>query len=1670
MCSIKKKIIASLLITIIVMTNLTIIGKGAGISYADNSNLEKQSIVTNNENVEFDAYFISKENKTHTLTQEITKQDTLYLDIKVKNTGYLKNASVEANSNFKIGEDVQQEQIQKIENNKIQLNQINGNTEKYTIALPIYFDANKKVNINEFSKQNDIKLKATYMDDEGKEHKIEKTINNMVTWVANPKVEINQNIQKYNSYEIENEKGIIIEQKLTVGIQNNALPIAESNIEIQVPKIENKTPQINVRKQNELQILSQDNWNYNSNNGKLIIKQSNIPDSEGKVEWDSQEEYIITYRYENIEEQKEIDFNSNISANVKTYGGEIKTLNETYSQENKLSEKIGNIIEEKQSISKENISKGYLYTNLEIPYEVKYDIDIAYSKVADEIVLTANQAKWNTQKEQIGAGSYFKQLKVNTQNFNDILGKEGYISVLSNNKEIARITSNEEENIVVDIQSSNINEITIKTSKPQKEGMLEIIAEKTIKEENITKAQIEKIEKLEETSSIQVNKNNTEIIKDNQDTTIETVEPTSKMKIEMSNTQFSTVLESQEVEIKATLKTNSEYDSLYKDPTIDITLPKEMENVQILGTELLYEDELKIENVQVINAENKTIRVTLEGTQTKYAINEVAEGATIVIRANISINNLTPTKTDKVQIKYTNNNEAQEAKEIEIKYIAPTGLVPINTISNYAQDKQIRSIAGSQQQGIIEVSAPARTATSEIQLINNYTNKINNISILGRTLTTKTTKTESNENLENTFDAVMLNKITSSQMSEGQYTVYYSENGEATKDLNLQSNGWMAEPTNLSNVKSYLIVLQNYEMNTGDSIKFSYEMQIPEGLNYNEKVNSVYTVYFDNVQESQTINDKVVALGASLTTGEAPKLETSITSYTSENSVVRKGQYVKFRATVKNTGSMDAENVTLNITAPSANIYYYEENGKINFTENLDGKEGKLVATYKTKHTQFVEDDYISEYEDQDETSKIIQIGSLKAGEEKQVEYELKIDEVNIDKKSLPMQSGKLVEPELTMKTSASVMANKMTKAISSNEYSLKLAQGTMQVMVTSDKASDYTLTKGSKLTYTTRIEEISSGEDLKQLEITVKVPEGLKITNTSTKNRVISSQDKKVDIQTNGNTVTFKVDQYNNEDSIDFIVETQVESAQETINPVVTAKAQNVEEHTSNIVSNKVQTLNFSIEQQKLDQEYFKEGQEITYTYKIKNNSDVYTDSFIFENEIPEGTTFENAEIITATGTEKITSIDSNKLQITRTSFGKSEELTIKLTVVANKITSGEKEKQIQNYAVIYGDLFEKIESNKITSIIEYNKNAQDNSNGEDQEDDNKDNNDNNNVEGRYKISGTAWIDSNKNGQRDEDEEIIKGLKVRLYNQENNELVKDITTTSDSGKYTFENIPEGKYVVVFEYDNSKYILTQYQKEDVSKIVNSDVISMEMNIDGTNKIVAVSDTIQIKDSNARNIDVGMYVAPKSDLSLEKYISKVTLTYGDTTKVNEYNNAKIAKVEVPGKQLSKATVIVEYKIVVKNEGDVANYVKKIVDYIPQDMKFSAELNKDWYQSSNKDLYNASLANVELQPGESKEVTLTLTKKIAEDGTGIVNNNAEIYETYNKEGIKDIDSTEANKVSNEDDMSSADLVISIKTGEIVGIVGFISALICIAIIAIGYVSYNKMKKITYPRRRG
>ena len=122
-------------------------------------------------------------------------------------------------------------------------------------------------------------------------------------------------------------------------------------------------------------------------------------------------------------------------------------------------------------------------------------------------------------------------------------------------------------------------------------------------------------------------------------------------------------------------------------------------------------------------------------------------------------------------------------------------------------------------------------------------------------------------------------------------------------------------------------------------------------------------------------------------------------------------------------------------------------------------------------------------------------------------------------------------------------------------------------------------------------------------------------------------------------------------------------------------------------------------------------------------------------------------------------------------------------------------------------------------------------------------------------------------------------------------------------------------------------------------------------------------------------------------------------------------------------------------------------------MPNGLQFSSELNKDWYQQ-NGVLYNTSIANDKIVAGETKTLTLTLTKAMNENNTGLVNNTAEIAEAYNELGLGDINSTPANKVQGENDMDYADVILSIRTGGIVyvGITIIVVAILVIVAIVL------------------
>lgn len=314
--------------------------------------------------------------------------------------------------------------------------------------------------------------------------------------------------------------------------------------------------------------------------------------------------------------------------------------------------------------------------------------------------------------------------------------------------------------------------------------------------------------------------------------------------------------------------------------------------------------------------------------------------------------------------------------------------------------------------------------------------------------------------------------------------------------------------------------------------------------------------------------------------------------------------------------------------------------------------------------------------------------------------------------------------------------------------------------------------------------------------------------------------------------------------------------------------------------------------------------------------------------------------------------------------------------------------------------------------------------------------------AEKTYSISGTAWLDENEDGIKGEKEKLLKGIlvKIKQINKDNvaeylkGEDGKEITAITDNdGKYEFKNLKAGKYIIEFEYNTKTYKLTP--------VVNKDSVpSAPTTNEGT---TVTTDTLNLVSKNIENINIGLVLNAKFDLELNKYITRVVVQNNSGTTEYKYNNEQLAKVEIKAKQMASSTVFVEYQIEVKNNGAVPGTASVIADYLPKGLKFSSEMNTIWYQGTDGNLYTEALKDVTLEPGESKQVKLILTKAMTANNTGTFTNAAEIYENKNDFGLVDTNSTPANQEQKENDYSTAELLISTATGSPAMYIGIIVA---------------------------
>ncbi len=1466
-----------------------------------------------------------------------------------------------------------------------------------------------------------------------------------------PKVSISQDADKYFKL---GETQSLLQQKILITTNLENYKKENERLQIQVPVIQDKKPEQVVLLMNGKKV-EEEYYQYNKNDAKIQLDFSENKEANNL--------YKIIYLYQDLEikEKETVQFNTTVFTKM-------ENLQEIETQDNKTIELIpkGDKVSIEGKITNE-VYKGYLYEakQNDTEYEENYIVEISNTQDIQDLTITSEKQTYvYGTEEKIADSTYFKETSINKEEMLDILGQEGKITIKNSQGEIiSELTKdsqeNEEKNLVISYPSQDINNIVISTTKPIKIGELNFKNKKAIAPNTgYTKEQLKQFEYLKD--EVKVN-NATNVLQ------MKLLDTKPEAEIKISNQQLLTMQTNENVQITATLKTNDIQYDLYKNPSIEIVFPKGMElNVKTIKP-------LNISNMEISaaksfhNEEGETIvQLQLEGEQLEKEVT-VAEGIQLVIITDITIDKLTPTQKTTIKMRYTNENRENEINQVEQEILLQSkqGALLISRVSNYNENGDIlESTTDKIETGILDANSNKQKATVEYFVINNYEKNMVNPVMIGKMPDSNRIEKEG-ETMEVTFGEVLESLI---HVSKEGAKVFYSEDVNATKE----SSTWKETVEDLSKVKAYKIEFgQEKTIAPKEMIKISYQIEIPENLPENQttmnrlevnyiqegreaqitathrletsekELKNTYTLDSQSQEENLAVKLVAVSAGKNLEAGEE----------------VYEGQAIEYTLEVTNQTANTINNLKMKATHTNANYY---------------GIVMKKVGSYEYPYREELED----------LTCQELTIESLEAGGTTTFTYEIVI------KKQVEEGENTTGEIILTGNEITQTTIKTVSNPIKQAKLKLKIEHG----ISTIDKISS----GGYAFPLSLQIENISE-EELRNIVVTLNLPETIYLYN---KNMEIIQPTtiEKTKVESNQVILTIpKLDKSgdNQTAKINLMCTTQKLDLNITSTMVENNFSAVVEEETyfSNKITREiyqVETIISLVQEGSIEGKYVKDGDTLVYTTTIKNEGKIEK-SISLQDNVPYGVDIQKAELLK--GNDPIEfeiNILSQSINIYNYVLQPEEEIILKVTTKIRESGIQDKNKAIINVVSVSGRNISK-ESNEISYQLQAkpdnpdpdNPNPDnpnpDNPNPDNPKPDNPDPDnpkpdnpdpDNPNPDSpkpdnptktkSRSISGKAWIDNNKDGIKDNDEESLKDINVFIFNQENGDMLGQ-TITNSFGKYEFKELSEGKYFIVFQYDTSKYQITQYQATGVNESKNSDVVEKQITILGRPKKVAMTQELVVNEIDFQNIDAGFIPKKVSDLKLDKYIQKITIKNKQGTKEQSLDRAQFAKVEIKSKYLAGSVVTVEYQIQVTNEGEIPEYVTEILDYLPEDFSFSTNLNSNWYQKGQGTIATKQLENQVINPGEKKQVTLIVTKNMTQANTGTSVNKAEIGQQFNKLSVEDVDSVAGNQKEGEDDQSKAEVIISISTGEVMLQVSFIILIIAILVAGI-YVINKKLAK--------
>ncbi len=197
-----------------------------------------------------------------------------------------------------------------------------------------------------------------------------------------------------------------------------------------------------------------------------------------------------------------------------------------------------------------------------------------------------------------------------------------------------------------------------------------------------------------------------------------------------------------------------------------------------------------------------------------------------------------------------NKNELVNYRTTSLTIETGTGLSTSPRLTNYDRHGSI-TVAPR----VAKADNQQRTAKIELSATNNYTTGVQDIKIMG-VLPFKGNKfIMGGKDMGSEYTTYLQDAIKPKTTNlEGKYIVYYSESEDPMQDVTADNTGWhmkdgkwktIDEIEDLSKIRSYIIVIdEDYVLGSKQIVEFEYNIQIPEGVEYNKVTYAEHAINF----------------------------------------------------------------------------------------------------------------------------------------------------------------------------------------------------------------------------------------------------------------------------------------------------------------------------------------------------------------------------------------------------------------------------------------------------------------------------------------------------------------------------------------------------------------------------------------------------------------------------------------------------------------------------------------------------------------------------------------------------------------------------------------------------------------------------------------------------------